>query len=103
MAQFDIFKNQGKGRDYYPFFMAVQHDLFNGLNTSLVIPLTEKKNLVPARGIHPIITINDNDYVLLTDLMTSVENQRLKTVPVMNANSLRSEIISALDLLVMGI
>lgn len=103
MAQFDIYRNKGKGRDHYPYFMAIQHDLFEDLNTRVVIPLTARENLLPISGIHPVVNIAGNNFVILTDLMTSLDLKRLETEPVANARHLHNEIVSALDLLITGI
>jgi len=39
MAQFLLYKNTGDSRDTYPFFVDVQNELLDSLNTKLVIPL----------------------------------------------------------------
>lgn len=103
MAQFDIYRNKGKGREHYPYFMALQHDLFEGLSTRIVVPLTAKENLIPVGRIHPVVNIAGNNFVILTDLMTSIESKRLEPAPVATASHLHTEIVSAIDLLITGI
>lgn len=103
MAQHDVYRNKGKGREHYPYFMSLQHDLFSGLSSRLVIPLTEKSRMIPTKGIHPVLNIAGHEYILLTDLMTSIDGKRLETTPVASAQHLHTEIINALDLLITGI
>ncbi|EMJ5851756.1 CcdB family protein [Klebsiella aerogenes] len=103
MAQYDVYRNKGKGREHYPYFMSLQHDLFRELNSRLVIPLTEKSRLIPTKGIHPLLNIAGQEYILLTDLMTSIDSKRLETTPVASARHLHTDIINALDLLITGI
>ncbi|AVZ00377.1 plasmid maintenance protein CcdB (plasmid) [Lelliottia sp. WB101] len=103
MAQFDIYRNKGKGREHYPYFMVLQHDLFDELNTRIVVPLTPKANLLPTSGIHPGVNISGKNFTILTDLMTSIDSKRLDTEPVATASHLHSEIVNALDLLITGI
>lgn len=103
MAQFDIYRNKGKGRENYPYFMSLQHDLFDGLNTRLVVPLADISALIPTRGIHPVLSVDGQDHLLLTDLITSVESKRLDTAPVASARHLHTEIVNAMDLLITGI
>lgn len=103
MAQFDIYRNKGKGQDHYPYFMAIQHDLFDSLSTRIVIPLTSVENVLPISGINPVVEIAGNNFVILTDLMTSIDSKRLAMEPVANARHLHSNIVNALDLLITGI
>lgn len=103
MAQFDIYRNHGRGREHYPYFMALQHGLFDALNTRLVVPLTHSAGQIPVKGIHPRLSIEGREYLLLMDLITSIDGQRLARTPVTSAQPLRSEIVAALDLLVTGI
>ncbi|HBV6392188.1 hypothetical protein A3N42_02660 [Klebsiella aerogenes] len=103
MAQYDVYRNKGKGREHYPYFMSLQHDLFSGLSTRLVIPLTEKSRMIPTKGIHPELNIAGQEYILLTDLMTSIDSKRLEVTPAASAQHLHSDIINALDLLITGI
>ncbi|NUU66480.1 CcdB family protein [Enterobacteriaceae bacterium BIT-l23] len=103
MTQFDVYCNHGRGREHYPYFMVLQHDLFDALSTRLVVPLAHRGGLVPVKGIHLCLSIEGKECLVLMDLMTSVDRQRLARTPVGSAQSLRTEIIAALDLLVTGI
>ncbi|PWC17402.1 CcdB family protein [Brenneria corticis] len=103
MAQFDVYRNHGKGKDFYPYYIDIQNGLFNALTSRVVIPMTDIKNISPIRGLHPVIILQGKQYVIVTDLMTSVIDKDLKQTPVTNVVSIRNEIISALDLLITGI
>ncbi|WP_104401806.1 CcdB family protein [Vibrio penaeicida] len=105
MPQFTLYKNNDKSTaTAYPYFVDVQSELVNSLNTRLVIPLTpiellEKK--VPSH-LCPIIHIDEGDFVILTHQMASVPVGILAT-PVNEISTFRNEIIAAIDFLITGI
>lgn len=103
MAQFDIYENRGQGKSKYPYFMDIQNPLFERLNERVVIPLTSIDNVKAIRQLHPLVSIENQQYLLMTNLLTSISNQELRHEPVMNAEIHRGNVVSALDLLVMGI
>ncbi|MCL2895345.1 CcdB family protein [Brenneria tiliae] len=43
MAQFDVYRNHGKGKDFYPYYIDIQNGLFNALTSRVVIPMTDIK------------------------------------------------------------
>ncbi|QQN36344.1 CcdB family protein [Rahnella aceris] len=103
MAQFDVYENQGEGKNLYPYFMDIQNPLFERLNERIVVPLTALSNLKPIRHLHPLIRIQNHQYVLMTNLLTSVSATQLRHEPVLNADIHCADVVAALDLLVMGI
>lgn len=103
MAQFDIYENLGQGKNKYPYFMDIQNPLFERLNERVVIPLTSVSNLKAIKQLHPSFKIENQHYLLMTNLLTSVSLQELRHQPVMNAAIHRDEVVAALDLLVLGI
>jgi len=103
MAQFDIYENRGQGKNRYPYFMDIQNPLFERLNERVVIPLTSIDNVKAIRQLHPAVRVENQQYLLMTHLLTSISNHELRHEPVMNAESHLDDVVSALDLLVMGI
>jgi len=104
MAQFLLYQNTGDSRDTYPFFVDVQNELLDSLNTRLVIPLILADHLTEKSPTHlcPVLHMNEGSFVLLTHQMTSVPNSIL-TVPVRSLETFRSEIIAAIDFLITGV
>lgn len=105
MPQFALHKNKDKSSaGTYPYFVDVQSDLLNNLNTRLVIPLTPIKLLDTKAPSHlcPTIHIDEGDFVMLTQQMTSVPVQIL-TDPINDLSTFRNEIIAAIDFLITGI
>ncbi len=105
MTQFIAYINEDKSsRKTYPFFLDVQSDLLDDLNSRLVIPLSSISSVrnINAKRLCPVILIKNKDYVLLTHQMTSVPASILKK-EIAKLSSLRNEIISAIDLLITGI
>ena len=105
MSQFTIYENGNKDtRKTYPYFLNVQSDLLDDLNSRMVIPFSSFASVknINAKKLCPIITIANKEYVLLTHQMTAVPVSILKK-EVTELSSFRTEIISAIDLLITGI
>ncbi len=105
MAQFRVYENQNQdSKAMYPYFVDVQSNLLESLNSRLVIPLASchyLDNSVISR-LCPKTVIEGKEFVLLTHQMTNIPSAALK-VPVMSVEFLRDEIIAAVDLLISGI
>jgi toxin CcdB len=105
MSQFTLYKNNDKSTaTAYPFFVDVQSELLDTLNTRLVIPLTplellEKK--VPSH-LCPTIHLDEGYFVILTHQMASVPTKFLQD-PINDLSTFRDEIIAAVDFLITGI
>jgi len=105
MPQFSLYKNKDKSTSRaYPFFVDVQSDLLNNLDTRIVIPLTPLELLEGSAPTHlcPIIHLEEGDFVILTQQTTSVPTKILKE-EVNDLSAFRNEIIGALDFLITGI
>ena len=105
MSQFTLYKNNDKATaTAYPFFVDVQSELLDSLNSRLVIPLTPLELLDQKAPSHlcPTISISEEDFVLLTHQMASVPVKLLSS-PVADLSTFRDEIIAAIDFLITGI
>ncbi len=105
MVQFTLYENQNQNsREAYPYFVDVQNSLLDSLTTRLVIPLTRYGYLDDSNisNLCPKITVNDDNYVLLTHQMTNIPVSALKA-PVISLDHLRDDIIAAIDFLITGI
>jgi len=105
MPQFTLYKNENKkSKKAYPYFIDVQNDLLDDLNSRMVIPLSAQETLnnLNAKKLCPAIEIDEGMFVLLTHQMTSVPCSALKN-KVTTLEQYRYNILSAIDLLVTGI
>lgn len=104
MAQFSLYQNCGDSSDTYPFFIDVQNELLDSLNTRLVIPLipTELFEHKAPNHLCPLLHIDEGDFVLLTHQMTSVPVSIL-TSPIHSLEAFRDDIIGAIDFLITGV
>ncbi|MCU7940648.1 MAG: CcdB family protein [gamma proteobacterium symbiont of Bathyaustriella thionipta] len=105
MSQFTLYKNENKSSNKtYPYLVDVQNDFFDELNSRIVIPLSPHNvlNQTNAKKLCPIITIDDEQYVLLTHQMTSMPKTMLRK-KVTSIENLRYEILGAIDFLVTSI
>ena len=105
MSQFSLYQNNDKSTSTaYPYFVDVQSDLLDTLNTRLVIPLTPAELLDKKAPNHlcPVIHIDQGDFVILTHQMASVPTKILRE-PVNELSTFRNEIIEAIDFLITGI
>lgn len=104
MKQFDVYANTDNDTNQaYPYFVDVQTELLEVLNSRVVIPLTSvlaDKGL--PNNICPKVEINGEQYYLLTYQITTVASSFLRK----NESTLllnRTDILNSLDFLVSGI
>ncbi len=105
MRQFTLYKNENKNsKKAYPYFVDVQNDLLDDLNSRVVIPLSAQETLnnLNAKKLCPTIEIDAGIFVLLTHQMTSVPYSTLKN-KVTSLEHYRDDILAAIDLLLTGI
>ncbi len=105
MSQFSLYQNNDRSTaTAYPFFVDVQSEMLDTLNTRLVIPLTPVEMLEKKAPTHlcPVIHIDEGDFVILTHQMASVPAKILRD-PVNELSTFRNEIIAAIDFLITGI
>jgi len=105
MSQFDLYVNPDKQTQRtYPYFVDIQNDLLDSLNSRLVIPLTpvSRADKTYPDNLCPVISIAGKPYALLTQQMAAIAGALLKK----KAGSLadyRTQIIAAVDFLITGI
>jgi toxin CcdB len=105
MSQFTLYLNKDKhSKKTYPYFVDVQNNLLRDLNSRLVIPLTplRKVNEKVAKKLCPTISIDGEEFVLVTNQMTTVPKSILSS-EVDSLESYRYQIINAIDMLITGI
>ena len=105
MSQFSLYQNNDKSTaTAYPYFVDVQSEMLDTLNTRLVVPLTSVEMLEKKAPTHlcPVIHIDEGDFVILTHQMASVPTKILRD-PVNDLSTFRNEIIAAIDFLITGI
>ena len=99
MAQFDLFWNPAESA----WLIDIQHDILDGLSTRLVVPLVPAVNAPHQIGrLNPLVHVNGEPHVLLTDLMSAVPLALLGPSH-SNLAADRDAIIAAVDMLVTGI
>lgn len=105
MAQFDVYRNMDKDTNKaYPYFVDIQNDLLETLNSRVVIPMTlsdQSDNNYPAH-LCPVVKINNKNFALLTHQITSVSVNFLSG-KALSLEKSRDQIIGAIDFLVTGI
>ncbi len=101
MAQFDIYKNPGmRTSKQAPYLVEIQGRFVEALATCVVVPLVCKEYFTGAKVLNPLISVNGVECFLSPAEITSV----LRTVlgkPVGTAQASRSEIIAAIDRLLL--
>lgn len=101
MAQFDVYRNPGvRTSKQAPYLVEIQGRFVESLATCVVIPLVCKEYFSGAQVLNPVITVDGADYYLSTAEITAV----LKTIlgrPVTSLQACRTEIISAVDRLLL--
>ena len=103
--QFDVYENTDKDtKKVYPFFVDIQTNLLDSLNSRVVIPLTQTNNVSKEypKNLCPNVSIDSKNYALLSHQITSVPISLLKKKSI-SIESNRLDVVAAIDFLVTGI
>lgn len=104
MSQFTAYQNKNaQTKKVIPFLLDVQTDLLDELQTRVVVPLTviEKSITKPMSRLTPLLKIDGENYLMLTPQLAGINKKELGKAVADLSNS-RTEIVAALDFLVMG-
>lgn len=104
MAQFTVHRNKNpKSRTEVPYLLDVQSNLLGDLRTRVVIPLFPKRTsgVKPLTRLTPEFQIEGRKVILMTPQLAGISLSDLGE-PVGDLSEHRSEIVSALDLLISG-
>ncbi len=101
MARFDV---HAFGHADVPYVVDVQADFLDALQTRLVIPLILKNNYTgkPLDRLHPVISLNGADYLLMTTDMATLPTARLGEKISNLEEPYRLTITGAIDFLLQG-
>ena len=105
MAQFDVYENSSKQtQKAYPYILNMQHPLIEDIATRIVVPLGNANLLKneELKGLTPKVEFEGNELLVLIPQITSMPTKSLRK-PIGTLAHLRDEIISALDLAIIGI
>ena len=105
VRRFDVFRNPSPtSSKTIPYFLAVQSDLLDGMDTCVVLPLAkaEAARRAASERLNPLLRVEDREVVQLTQLIAAVPMTSLRK-PVTNLESEYDAIQRALDFLFRGI
>lgn len=98
MARFDVYP--GDNPDLY--LLDIQNDMFDYLDTRVVVPLMPVKGNPPAvKTLYPVFDIEGRHMLMATPLMSAIRANQLKK-PVASLSRYRDEIVAAVDFLQQG-
>lgn len=103
--RFDVFRNPSPASSKnIPYFLVVQSDLLDGMDTCVVLPLARAQaaRRAASERLNPLLRVEDADVVQLTQLLAAVPMNSLRK-PVGNLDHQRDAIQRALDFLFSGI
>jgi toxin CcdB len=98
MARFDLYSSVGEHEQYV---VDVPADLLGSLATRLVLPLLPRGATEVIRDLNPVVQIDDQEYVVMTQELAAVRRSQLRR----RVGSLvdhRDAITRALDVLLVG-
>lgn len=99
MARFDVYARPDGAAGYV---LDVQADVLSGLNTRIVVPLLRVADApIPAKRLNPVFEIGTESYVMVTQFMAAIPRALLRN-PVTTLDDRDSEIMAALDLVLVG-
>lgn len=105
MSQFDVYENPSKkSREAYPYIIDIQNVLISEISTRIVIPLGKLNHFRNKKmdGLTPIIKYENEAFILLTPQIASMPANLLRN-PVGSVETMRDEIIAAIDFTITGI
>jgi toxin CcdB len=105
MKRFDVYRNESPNTSRrFPFFLVVQSDLLDGLQTCVVVPLG-KASVVGgklAQTLTPQLEVSSSKYVMYAPELGAVPAAALRKFET-NVEAQRDTIVRALDFLFDGI
>lgn len=103
MPRFDVYANPSAAeRRVTPYFLDVQNDYIDGLDSRIVIPLRRESAFGPrARDLHPLLQVNGDAVVLDTAALGAVPRAELHQ-PVAHLSDAGAPVQAALDTLFGG-
>lgn len=103
MAQFDLYANPSRRvAEDMPFVVDVQSEFLRHLPTRILIPLARQDSIKASPHLNPLLTVNGEPLVLLTNHLASLPSTMLDHA-VGSLAEHRHDIIAALDFLFTGI
>jgi len=101
--QCGVYKNSGDSESYAPYLLDVQADMLNSLETRIMVPLVRIADFGRRAGrLHPMFTVCGEEFVMATHLLAAIRFIGLGRA-VESLALHRSEIIGALDVLLVGV
>lgn len=103
--RFDVFRNPSPASSKnIPYFLVVQSDLLDGMDTCTVVPLAKAQvaRRAASERLNPLFRIEDTDVVQFTQLIAAVPMNSLRE-PIGSLDAQRDAILRALDFLFSGI
>ena len=104
MVRFDVYPNTGPHAHTTPFLLDVQSDLFNGLDSRVVVPLRRAEWFadvkIPER-LMPLLDVNGIACLMETPKLAAVPQRMLKQPAASLAHD-QDRILAALDFLFQG-
>jgi toxin CcdB len=103
MNSFKIYRNLAESKTNYPYLLDVQNTIFSEFSTRLVIPLSlqSKFGKKQIKTLNPIITMDNIDYIVLTQQITAIDSKFLGK-EIMDIEESRTEVLAAIDFLITG-
>ena len=100
VAQFDVFR---VGKRQLGLAIDCQSDMVTGFETRLMAPLVQPGTVArPLPRLHPVVKIEDEEWVIATHLAAAVPQVELGPKLVSLANE-RDRIVAAFDVLLTGV
>jgi toxin CcdB len=101
--QFDIVENLNfASRGRYPFLVILQHDRVTALRSVIAAPLVEATASLVGSRLHPAVAIDGRSYLIISEELAAIQPNSLGRF-IASAESIRYDIVAALDLLFTGI
>lgn len=100
--QFDVIANpDDEDARYRPYLVVLQSDLVANLRSTIVAPLVGRSEMVGARQLNPLVTVEGHEYWIAVYELFAIE-QRMLGAKVGSVEDQRDALIAAIDFLFIG-
>ena len=100
--QFEVVANpDAEDAQHRPYLVILQSDLVSNLRSTIVAPLIARKEMLGARQLNPLVTVDGREYWIAVYELFAIE-QRMLSPKVASVGDQRDAIVGAIDFLFTG-
>lgn len=103
LKQFNVYRNSSTlTNKQLPYYMIIQHDCYDDLNTRVIVPLVRARKLpLWHEHIAPRINIDFESFLIFSPMVTNLSNAKINNRDLIcNLRHARQDVVDAIDTLI---